>query len=163
MKVAVPTGQSEDHSHSIDTDHDYSSNTSASEPTSQHDSLLLEIQRLKRENEQLKVQNSELVNENKSLKVDYSKLVSENHHLKRKHLVVNHRLVNLSKQLKEVKLKYDISSTMMETLNKCVNEVPKKLLEGTAKRVSGTKEKAYHPVIKKFALSLHLCSSKAYR
>ena len=51
----------------------------------------------------------------------------------------------------------------LTNLLKCASEVPLHLFESTVKHARGKRDKIYHPAIRKFALSLHLCSAKAYR
>ena len=55
------------------------------------------------------------------------------------------------------------SRNVHDGLLRCTSEVPAKLFEMTAKRARGSRIREYHPSIRKFALTLQMASSKAYR
>ena len=108
------------------------------------------------ENIRLKARISELDSRNKQL-------ISANYYLKRKNAVLTEKVRDLQKRVKDLQSKFDLSDNLVEDLKNCVSDVPLHLLEGTAKRVHMKRDKCFHPSIKRFALTLHLCSSKAYR
>ena len=118
--------------------------------------IVSENEALKRELERMKCENAMLKNTN-------SKLMSQNYYLKRKNNDSKINLMKLKEKVKELEHKFDLSNKIIKTLENCVSEVPKQLFECTAKRSKGKSEQTYHPAVKKVALSLHLCSSKAYR
>lgn len=132
-------------------DHDYF------EDTSQQDNhLASEIGKLKRNIEILE-------NENKKLKCENTKVTNSNYYFKRKSINLRCSLAELKDKMHEMKTKFDLSSSLMDKLSKCASEVPKELFESAAKRAAGGRVRSYHPALRKFALSLHLCSAKAYR
>ena len=134
----------------ISIDHDYGTRASeASEASStnrvsfdESDSATFEIKRLKEKIQQLK---------------------NSNKYLKRKQNVMQKSFDDFKNKVNELQRKYEISHVQVESLMKCACEVPSQLFEQTAKRAREIRPKEYHPSIRKFALTLHLCSVKAYR
>ena len=122
----------------------------------EHLQLKQQIEMLRQENERLQKENERLKRENRNVKMS-------NYNLKRKSdkLVDNlssfkTRLVHLTEQL-------NLSKNVQESLKKCSSEVPEQLFKMTAKRARGSQIRNYSPAIRKFALTLQLASSKAYR
>ena len=111
--------------------------------------LISSIEKLKKENLRLKKQNK--------------RLRSEATYYKRKFESTQSLLEELSEKLKGKSSKFGLSKEALKMLEKCASEVPKQLFEATANKVSGSGVRMYDTAIKKFSLSLHLCSNKAYR
>ena len=120
-------------------------------------------QALLKELELLKAENSRIKDTNISLQKDNHNLRCKNNYLKRKLEHVKIDLCDLKRELDTLKSKYDLSDKSVEKLKECASELPLKLFQTTVKRISGKRVHQFDPVMKKFALSLHLCSSKAYR
>ena len=112
---------------------------------------------IEEQNKQLVSEINKLASENKSLK-------SSNNYLKRKSDELQTSLKDFKDQVSKLKSEFDISHNVETILKKCSSEVPEQLFKATAKRAAGvTRDRQYHPVIRKFALTLQLASSKAYR
>ena len=118
---------------------------------------------LQQENQALKVTNDSMNTVNLEIRGKNLKLSQSCYYLKRKRLDEQSKMAELSSTLQDIQSKFALSSSMMELLSECSSEVPKHMFESTTKRMANTHDPAYHPALKKFALSLHLCSSKAYR
>ena len=103
------------------------------------------------------------------LKKKLSDVERENFQLKKSLSYYKRKSKDLSDQVKDLKTKltklkedFNISNDIFLDLEKCSSDVPNQLLRNTVKRVKGVAEKEYHPTIRKFALTLQLCSLKAY-
>ena len=93
-----------------------------------------------------------------------NKLKSSNYYLKRKNMELGEKVQELKAKLEKVTNEYNLSKNNSELLKQCLVEVPYQLFESTTKRIKGiTRDRVYHPAIRKFALTLQLCSSKAYK
>ena len=115
--------------------------------------LKLQIEKLKSELSQLKKNQAE----------SERKLKRSNKGLKRRCAELKLTISDLNIKLDELHRKFEIDASFVDTLKKCVSQVPLEIFEATVKRVNGSKLKNYHPAIKRFALNLHTCSAKAYR
>ena len=114
--------------------------------------LKLQIEKLKSELSQLKKNKAE----------SETKLKRSNKGLKRRCAELKLTISDLKIKLDELHRKFEIDA-FVDTIKKCVSQVPLEIFEATIKRVNGSKLKNYHPAIKRFALNLHTCSAKAYR
>ena len=121
-------------------DHDYGK--ASKDSTNKLSELNTEISRLQTENVQLK---------------------RANYTLKRKYQLLKATYADFKEKVKNLHKRYELSHSLVESLSKCASEVPKELFELTCKRARASRPKEYHPAIKKFSLTLHLCSAKAYR
>ena len=109
------------------------------------------------QNEKLKELVEKLSSENK-------KLYQSNQYLKRANAKLKESLTDFKAKVESLKSDFNISHNVATVLSKCASEVPAQLFESTAKRVCGANRiREYHPAIRKFALTLQLASSKAYR
>ena len=88
---------------------------------------------------------------------------NHNYYLKHKCHELAGKVTYFNQKLQSFQTKFGLSDTVTASLHVCISEVPLHLYEGAAKRVQGKREKEFHPAIKRFALTLHLCSAKAYR
>ena len=113
----------------------------------------LQIEELKRQLQAMK--NLKIKSEN-NLRV-------KNFRLKRKCDNLNSTIGDLNIKLDLLHKKFEIESSFVEKLKNCVSEVPNEIFQATVKRIEGGRVRSYHPALKKFALSLHSCSAKAYR
>ena len=104
-----------------------------------------------------------LQNELQKLKEENLRLKKSNGYLKRKQSDMKDKVGQLNQKISELDRKFEVSHTLVESLNQCMSEVPRQLFEETSKRARKIRTKVYHPAIRKFALTLHLCSAKAYR
>jgi len=118
--------------------------------------LLIEIEKLKKNIVDLKNSKIELNRRNDALNKAKKRGKRKNDHLQ-------HSLEDMKEKLKETERKFQVSSNVFEQLDKCASEVPKEFFTATSKRAGGGHNRSYHPALKKFALTLHLCSPKAYR
>ena len=91
------------------------------------------------------------------------KVRKSNSYLKRKNGDLLTSVSELKCRVEELTKDLGLTKNISEVLNKCTSEVPAQLFELTAKRARGVQVKQYHPAIRKFALTLQLASSKAYR
>lgn len=138
-------------------DHDYGTNKETIESVNlKNEQLKSEVVELKKQNANLESLNAKLISRN-------TKLTQQTYYLKRKSDSLQNNLSDLKQKLSELQKQFDLSSRIVDDLNKCASEVPLHLFESTAKHARGKRDKIYHPAIRKFALSLHLCSAKAYR
>ena len=138
-------------------DHDYGSKEETIGSVREKNDLLnSEICELKKQNANLQRLNDQLLSKN-------TKLTQQTYYLKRKSDSLQYTLSDLKQKLSELQTQFDLSSRIIDDLNNCASEVPRHLFESTAKRARGERSKSFHPAIRKFALSLHLCSAKAYR
>ena len=131
-------------------EHDYVSSSSANE------NLQIQVGDLLQKNNQLEQECQRLKEEN-------VKLQQQRYYLKRKSDKLANAVTDLRDKIADMTKKFDLSESSILTLNECASEVPRHLFEATVKRVRGQRDKSYHHALRKFALSLHLCSSKAYR
>lgn len=111
----------------------------------------------------LKKENELLLKKNIDIKQKCEKYKKSSFYYKRKSINMECSLCELKTELKSLQAKFDLSTTQITTLNLCASEVPRELFESTAKRMTGTRDRSYHPALRKLAVSLHLCSPKAYR
>ena len=121
------------------------------------------ISELTIQNERLTAQNEKLIFENIQLTQRKDFYRKSSSYLKRKRINMECSLQEFKRELKDLKSKFDISTSQINNLTSCASEVPKELFEATAKRAVGGRDRSYHPALRKFAVSLHLCSPKAYR
>ena len=131
-------------------DHDYG--IASGSAAKDHDSLPTSTNKLSQLNSEI----SRLETENLQLK-------RANYTLKRKYTLLKATYADFKERVKNLHKRYELSHSLVESLSKCASEVPKELFEITCKRARGSRPKEYHPAIKKFSLTLHLCSAKAYR
>ena len=115
------------------------------------------------ENDQLKIEIAKLKRKNQELLSSNISLRNTNIRLKRKCTSLSENSGELQKKLNDLLSNCDITNNLAESLKKCASEIPLQLVESAAKRISGKRLKSYPPQLRKFALSLQLCSSKAYR
>ena len=104
-----------------------------------------------------------LMEENSRLQKENSKLKNQVNYLKRKRKEEENSLITMKNKLKELEQKFYFSEDIIRSLENCVSEVPKLIFEKMMKRAKRRDERKYHPALQRFALSLHLCSHKAYR
>ena len=73
-------------------------------------------------------------------------------------------LVNNQKQLIcKLKEQFGITGDVGEMLSKASTSLPADFFKSFCKRICGSQEHEYSPEVRKFALTLQLCSLKAYR
>ena len=73
-------------------------------------------------------------------------------------------LVNNQKQLIcKLKEQFGITGDVGEMLSQTSNRLPADFFKSFCKRICGSQEHEYSPEVRKFALTLQLCSLKAYR
>ena len=125
--------------------------------------LYNQIYELTTQNERLKAENEKLVFKNIQLTQRKEKYRKSSSYLKGKQINMKCSLQEFKRELKEIKSKFDLSTTQIDNLSLCASEVLKELFEATAKRAVGGRDRSNHPALRKFAVSLHLCSAKAYR
>lgn len=105
-----------------------------------------------------------LLDQIKKLSEENKILTNSNSYLKRKNNELGDKLKELKTTVNNLTKQFDISKNNIELLKSCTSELPYQLFESTAKRARGiVRDKEYHPAIRKFALTLELCSAKAYR
>ena len=93
---------------------------------------------------------------------------NENHrkqrnYLKRKQINMESSMIEMIKTIKSLENKFSLCRTDIDKLQDCASQVPKELFSATVKRAEGGRVRTYHPALRKFAMTLHLCSPKAYR
>ena len=113
--------------------------------------------------DELVVKNTALDQRNLELVQENNRLKQQNYYLKRKSDKLTNDVADLKVKVDELSSKFQLSQMSVLKLTQCASEVPQHLFKATMKRVCGEQDREYHPALKKFALSLHLCSSKAYR
>ena len=113
--------------------------------------------------EALKKQNAQLLKEVESLKSDNMKVKKSRSYLKRKNANLVTSVSELKSRVQELTNDLGLTKNISEVLKKCTSEVPAQMFEMTVKRACGVQVQQYHPAIRKFALTLQLASSKAYR
>ena len=108
--------------------------------------------------------------ENENLRKKYESVIEKNdkhrkqkNYLKRKQINMESSMTEMMKKIKTLEKKFSLGKTDIETLQDCVSQVPMELFSATAKRAEGGRVRTYHPALRKFAMTLHLCSPKAYR
>ena len=149
-------------------EHNYSAPPSASTSTATQTStsfndISCDVQTVISENSFLKQTNNSLARINLKLRKSNERLKNHNYFLKRKCHELADKVTYLNQKLQSLQTKFELSDRVTASLHECISEVPLHLYEGAAKRVQGKREKEFHPAIKRFALTLHLCSAKAYR
>ena len=90
----------------------------------------------------------------------YAKRLYESNREKRK---LENKIQDLESVLTACKTKCNISDESLEVLKSAASEVPRELLARAVKKIKCSYTPNYSPVIKKFALTLHLHSPAAYR
>jgi len=114
--------------------------------------------------EELKRENAMLTEKIQTLFEENNKLKSSNYYLKRKNMELGEKVQELKAKLEKVTNEYNLLKNNSELLKQCLSEVPYQLFESTTKSIKGiNRDRVYHPAIRKFALALQLCSSKAYK
>ena len=149
VPLPLPTNQT------VVPDHDYASSMQV--PCGQE-----KIDDLVNKNVELNQKLIDLTKKVKELESEKEKISQAKHYLNRKSDSLSVTVKDLKSSLDNVKERYDIDSDVIESLKKCASDVPQHLFKSISKRARGKRDKEFHPSIKKFALSLHLCSSKAY-
>ena len=110
------------------------------------------------------VNENNLLKEEGELQKELRVLKQANYYLKRKNNMLQSKLSDFQTKVKDLHKRYELSYSLVESLHNCTSEVPKEIFELTSKRARGiSMKKDYHPAIRKFALTLHLCSATAYR
>ena len=142
------------------------SSSSSQTPPSQEESgapkeaeqlqLKQQLEWFKQENERLQKENVRLKSENRNVK-------KCNYHLKRKSNELADNLTVFKTRLEDLTQQLNLSKNVQESLMKCSSEVPEQLFQMTAKKARGSRIRNYSPAVRKFALTLQLASSKAYR
>ena len=117
---------------------------------------LQQIESLKKANEQIQKKYELAMTKN------FKQRLQKNY-LKRKQINMESSMTEMLKTIKSLEKKFSLHRTDIDRLQNCVSEVPKELFSATAKRAEGGRVRAYHPALRKFAMTLHLCSPKAYR
>ena len=113
---------------------------------------------------QTEVKIEQVLEENEHLKRTVKQLQQSNYYLKLKNVIMKSSLADFKDKVKSLHKRFELSHSLVESLTQCTSEVPKELFELTGKRARGFKRpKEYHPAIKRFALTLQMCSTKAYR
>ena len=107
--------------------------------------------------------NSRLEKHNESLESSNTKLTKKCKGLKRKLTSIQKHFDDLQRELDNMKLKYNMPDNVSETLNQCADELPRELFLSTYKKAKGITVRDYHPAVRKFSMTLHLYSAKAYR
>ena len=90
----------------------------------------------------------------------YAKRLYESNRAKRK---LEGKIQDLETVLFSCKEKYNISDESLDVLKRAASEVPSELLTRAVKKIKCSYTPNYSPVLKKFALTLHLHSPAAYR
>ena len=90
----------------------------------------------------------------------YAKRLYESNREKRK---LENKIQDMESVLSACKTKCNISDESLEVLKRAASEVPRELLARAVKKIKCSYTPNYSPVIKKFALTLHLYSPAAYR
>ena len=149
------------------------SSSSSQPPPSQEESgapkeaeqlqLKQQLEWFKQENERLQKENERLQKENVRLKSENRNVKKCNYHLKRKSNELADNLTVFKTRLEDLTQQLNLSKNVQESLMKCSSEVPEQLFQMTAKKARGSRIRNYSPAVRKFALTLQLASSKAYR
>ena len=111
----------------------------------------------------LEEQNRKLIEEVQKLSSENKVVKQQNYYLKRKCKSLDQTVKEFKEEVVKIQNEFNISQNVTTVLEKCASEVPAELFKSTAKRARGGRDKQYHPAIRKFALTLQLASSKAYR
>ena len=82
---------------------------------------------------------------------------------KRKSSDLQELVNNQKKLIDKITEQFCIGGEMSELLNKSVDSLPGDFFKSYCKRICGAQEKQYSGPVRKFALTLQLCSNKAYR
>ena len=97
------------------------------------------------------------------MKAENLKLKQSCYYLKRKNSLQENALNDFKAKVESLTKDLTVSKNVLDSLKKCTSEIPAKLFELTAKRAKGSRIREYDPSIRKFALTLQMASSKAYR
>ena len=82
---------------------------------------------------------------------------------KRKVLDLQQLVDNQKQLIEEIKKQYGITGEISDMLSNAADSIPADFFKSYCKRIHGSREREYSPQIRKFALTLQLCSLKAYR